>query len=97
MPKQLDELGFPSKMEHLQEQVNRLGEDKAGREEVMEDLAKTSADFTQKLEALEGVRADIALADERIVKLGEDLEVGPVALEPSGLVLSSPQTHESSC
>ena len=58
IPRQLDELGFPSKVENLQEQVNRILDEKASKEELVEQAAQTKAEIGEKfnvVDELEGV------------------------------------------
>ncbi|CAD7945356.1 unnamed protein product [Amoebophrya sp. A25] len=58
VPKQLDELGFPARIENLQDQLSRLNEDKASKDDVADDIEKTVAQFEPIREDIEAIQKD---------------------------------------
>ncbi|CAD7958311.1 unnamed protein product [Amoebophrya sp. A120] len=58
VPKQLDELGFPAKIESLQDHISKLSDEKAGKDEVAEEISSTVSKIDAKAEELDQLREE---------------------------------------
>eukprot|EP00392_Amoebophrya_sp_AT5.2_P015840 g16061.t1 len=92
VPKQLDELGFPAKIENIQDYITKLQDEKAGKvvDDVAEEISKTVAQIEAKAEELDMLKEDVNQEKERVTGVEGNLEsVRGVAEGVSGTATSA--------